>query len=289
MPRGVPKSGFRVTRKRQAINFAQQVIKPVRVETVAEIETKLRDRFEALEVMAEATGKGINRSLIVSGPAGLGKSYTVEAKLQELESKGHSVTYIKGYVRPLALYKLLYETRHAKSVLVFDDSDSVFYDDVSMNLLKGACDSTDRRVLHWLSKSIEKEEDEEGESIPEKFEFEGSVIFITNYDFDAMIASGNKLAPHFEALVSRSHYLDLAMKTKMDYIVRIKQVVRGGMLKSRGFNAAEETMILEFIVNNMERLRELSLRMVVKISGLYTMDKKNWQKLASQTCMRNAV
>ena len=289
MPRGVPKSGFRVTRKRQAINFAQQVIKPVRVETVAEIEAKLKDRFEALEVMAEATGKGINRSLIVSGPAGLGKSYTVEAKLEELESMGHSVTYIKGYVRPLALYKLLYETRHAKSVLVFDDSDSVFYDDVSMNLLKGACDSTDRRVLHWLSKSIEKEEDEEGESIPEKFEFEGSVIFITNYDFDAMIASGNKLAPHFEALVSRSHYLDLAMKTKMDYIVRIKQVVRGGMLKSRGFNAAEETMILEFIVNNMERLRELSLRMVVKISGLYKMDKKNWQKLASQTCMRNAA
>ena len=289
MPRGVPKSGFRNTRKRQAINFAQQVIKPVRVETVAEIEAKLKDRFEALEVMAEATGKGINRSLIVSGPAGLGKSYTVEAKLEELESMGHSVTYIKGYVRPLALYKLLYETRHAKSVLVFDDSDSVFYDDVSMNLLKGACDSTDRRVLHWLSKSLEKEEDEEGESIPEKFEFEGSIIFITNYDFDAMIASGNKLAPHFEALVSRSHYLDLAMKTKMDYIVRIKQVVRGGMLKSRGFNAAEETMILEFIVNNMERLRELSLRMVVKISGLYKMDKKNWQKLASQTCMRNAV
>ena len=289
MPRGVPKSGFRNTRKRQAINFAQQVIKPVRVETVAEIETKLKDRFEALEVMAEATGKGINRSLIVSGPAGLGKSYTVEAKLEELESMGHSVTYIKGYVRPLALYKLLYETRHAKSVLVFDDSDSVFYDDVSMNLLKGACDSTDRRVLHWLSKSIEKEEDDEGESIPEKFEFEGSIIFITNYDFDAMIASGNKLAPHFAALVSRSHYLDLAMKTKMDYIVRIKQVVRGGMLKSRGFNAAEETMILEFIVNNMERLRELSLRMVVKISGLYKMDKKNWQKLASQTCMRNAV
>ena len=289
MPRGVPKSGFRNTRKRQAINFAQQVIKPVRVETVAEIESKLADRFEALEVMAEATGKGINRSLIVSGPAGLGKSYTVEAKLAELEQKGHNVTYIKGYVRPLALYKLLYETRHPNSVLVFDDSDSVFYDDVSINLLKGACDSTERRVLHWLSKSIEKEEDEEGESIPEKFEFQGSIIFITNYDFDSMIKSGNKLAPHFQALVSRSHYLDLAMKTKMDYIVRIRQVVRGGMLRDRGFNAAEQTMILEFIENNMERLRELSLRMVVKISGLYKMDKSNWQKLAKQTCFRNAA
>jgi hypothetical protein len=289
MPRGVPKSGFRMTRKRQAVNFATQAVKPVRVETVAEIESKLADRFEALAIMSEATGRGINRSLIVSGPAGLGKSFTVEAKLAELEQKGHSVTYIKGYVRPLALYKLLYETRHPNSVLVFDDSDSVFYDDVSMNLLKGACDSTERRVLHWLSKSIEKEEDEEGESIPEKFEFQGSIIFITNYDFDAMIESGNKLAPHFQALVSRSHYLDLAMKTKMDYIVRIRQVVRGGMLRDRGFNAAEQTMILEFIENNMERLRELSLRMVVKISGLYKMDKKNWQKLAKQTCFRNAA
>jgi hypothetical protein len=289
MPRGVPKSGFRMTRKRQAVNFATQAVKPVRVETVAEIESKLADRFEALAIMSEATGKGINRSLIVSGPAGLGKSFTVEAKLTELEQKGHSVTYIKGYVRPLALYKLLYETRHPNSVLVFDDSDSVFYDDVSMNLLKGACDSTERRVLHWLSKSIEKEEDEEGESIPEKFEFQGSIIFITNYDFDAMIESGNKLAPHFQALVSRSHYLDLAMKTKMDYIVRIRQVVRGGMLRDRGFNAAEQTMILEFIENNMERLRELSLRMVVKISGLYKMDKSNWQKLAKQTCFRNAA
>jgi len=289
MPRGVPKSGFRMTRKRQAVNFATQVVKPVRVETVAEIESKLADRFEALAIMSEATGKGINRSLIVSGPAGLGKSFTVEAKLTELEQKGHSVTYIKGYVRPLALYKLLYETRHPNSVLVFDDSDSVFYDDVSMNLLKGACDSTERRVLHWLSKSIEKEADEEGESIPEKFEFQGSIIFITNYDFDAMIESGNKLAPHFQALVSRSHYLDLAMKTKMDYIVRIRQVVRGGMLRDRGFNAAEQTMILEFIENNMERLRELSLRMVVKISGLYKMDKSNWQKLAKQTCFRNAA
>ena len=289
MPRGVPKSGFRVTRKRQAINFAPQAVKSVRSETVAEIESKLADRFEALEIMSEATGKGINRSLIVSGPAGLGKSFTVEAKLAELEQKGHSVTYIKGYVRPLALYKLLYETRHPNSVLVFDDSDSVFYDDVSMNLLKGACDSTERRVLHWLSRSLDKEEDDEGESIPEKFEFQGSVIFITNYDFDAMIESGNKLAPHFQALVSRSHYLDLAMKTKMDYIVRIRQVVRGGMLRDRGFNAAEQTMILEFIENNMERLRELSLRMVVKISGLYKMDKSNWQKLAKQTCFRNAA
>jgi len=291
MPRGVPKNGFRMTRKRRGsgiqISSAPAFITPVRKESVAEIEVKLQDRFEALEIMSEATGRGINRALIVSGPAGLGKSYTVEAKMAELEKQGHHITYIKGYVRPLALYKLLYESRHSRSVLVFDDSDSIFYDDVSMNLLKSACDSTDRRVLHWLSRSLEREEDEDGENIPEKFEFEGSVIFITNYDFDRLIDSGNKLAPHFEALVSRSHYLDLAMKTKLDYLVRIKQVVRGGMLRDRGFSVSEETLIMEFIVDNVDRLRELSLRMVVKLSGLYKMDRNNWQKLAKQTCFRN--
>lgn len=291
MPRGVPKNGFRMTRKRRGsgvrVASAPAFITPVRKESVAEIEVKLQDRFEALEIMSEATGRGINRALIVSGPAGLGKSFTVEAKMAELEKQGHHITYIKGYVRPLALYKLLYESRRSNSVLVFDDSDSIFYDDVSMNLLKSACDSTDRRVLHWLSRSLEREEDEDGENIPEKFEFEGSIIFITNYDFDRLIDSGNKLAPHFEALVSRSHYLDLAMKTKLDYLVRIKQVVRGGMLRSRGLSVSEETLIMEFIVDNVDRLRELSLRMVVKLSGLYKMDRNNWQKLAKQTCFRN--
>jgi hypothetical protein len=292
MPRGVPKNGFRMTRKRRVggvkVSSSPAFMTPVRNESISEIEAKLKDRFDALEIMSEATGRGINRALIVSGPAGLGKSYTVEAKMAELERKGHRVTYIKGYVRPLALYKLLYETRFSNSVLVFDDSDSIFHDDVSMNLLKSACDSTDRRVLHWLSRSLEREEDEDGESIPEKFEFEGSIIFITNMDFDNLIASGNKLAPHFEALVSRSHYLDLAMKTKMDYLVRIKQVVRGGMLRDRGMSDIDTIQIMQFIENNVDRLRELSLRMVVKLAGLYKMDRVNWQKLAKQTCFRSA-
>ena len=223
----------------------------------------------------------------MSGPPGLGKSYTVEEKMAEFEKMGKNVAYIKGYVRPLALYKLLYETRHLDSILVFDDSDSIFADENCMNLLKTACDSTDRRVLHWLSKSIEREEDEEGESIPEKFDYEGSIIFITNKDFDALIAEGNKMSTHFEALVSRALYLDLAMKTKMDYIVRIKQVVRGGMMRKRGFTAAEEAQIMEFVTSNVEKFRELSLRMVVKLGNLYRSDKRSWQKFARLSCFRN--
>ena len=288
MPRGVPKKGFRMTKNRRKQVVVQPSLALTKsTETVEQIEEKLTDRFVALEVLSEATGKGVNRSLIVSGPAGLGKSYTVEQKMKELEEQGHNVTYIKGYVRPLSLYRLLYESRFDNCVLVFDDSDSIFADDVSMNLLKSACDSTDVRKLHWLSRSIEKVEDEDGEKIPNNFEFEGSVIFITNYDFDDLIARGSKLAPHFEALVSRSHYLDLAMKTKLDYVVRIKQVVAMGMLDSRGFTSSDAATIVDFVEKNMDSLRELSLRMVIKLATLMKMDSMNWQKLAKQTCFRN--
>jgi hypothetical protein len=207
--------------------------------------------------------------------------------MKQLEEQGHNVTYIKGYVRPLSLYRLLYESRFDNCVLVFDDSDSIFADDVSMNLLKSACDSTDVRRLHWLSRSIEKVEDEDGEKIPNNFEFEGSVIFITNYDFDDLIARGSRLAPHFEALVSRSHYLDLAMKTKMDYVVRIKQVVAMGMLRDKGLADTDASTIVDFVEKNMDSLRELSLRMVIKLATLMKMDGMNWQKLAKQTCFRS--
>lgn len=288
MPRGVPKNGFRMTKRRrnQGVVVQPSLTLTKSVESVEQIEEKLNDRFNALEVLSEATGKGVNRSLIVSGPAGLGKSYTVEQKMKNLENAGHVVTYIKGYVRPLSLYRLLYNARFQHCVLVFDDSDSIFADDVSMNLLKAACDSTETRKLHWLSRSIDKIEDEDGEPIPANFEFEGSVIFITNYDFDDLIARGSRLAPHFEALVSRSHYLDLAMKTKLDYVVRIKQVVGQGMLRDKNISDYDAGILVDFVEANMDNLRELSLRMVIKLATLMKMDYVNWQKLAKQTCFR---
>jgi hypothetical protein len=127
--------------------------------------------------------------------------------------------------------------------------------------------------------------DEEGDRMPRFFDFEGSVIFITNYDFDEFIDRGHKLSPHFEALISRSHYLDLAMKTKQDYVVRIEQVVEAGMLKDKLSNS-EIKMIMEFIRENKEHLRELSLRMVLKLSDLFKMNPVKWQSLAKITLMK---
>lgn len=290
MPKGVPKNGFRKTKNWQIRMKGKNLVAnvpttPVKVETEAEIYLKLKDRFAAMDTLAEATARGKNRSLIISGPAGLGKSFGVMNIVSSLEDKGYKPCIIRGYVRPTGLYKTLYDFKDPNCVVVFDDADSVFMDDVSLNILKTACDMTKSRKLHWLAET--RMEDELGERLPRSFEFQGSVIFITNYDFDHMIESGTKLAPHFEAMISRSHYLDLAMHTKLDYIVRIKQVVKEcNMLRDQGFTTMDEDIIIGFIVKHQDKLRELSLRMVIKLAGLYKMNKATWEKLALVTCTK---
>lgn len=253
----------------------------VKVESDSEIDARLRDRFEALDVMTHATAIGINRALIVSGAPGLGKSFGIEKKLEELDDIGAAnAVFVKGYVRPLSMYRLLWENRSPNSVVVFDDADSVFGDDVALNILKAACDSSDVRRISWMSES--DLEDSDGNEMPKTFEFEGSIIFITNMDFTAMIARGNRLAPHFQALESRALYLDLGLKTARDYYVRVQQVVsETTMLDS--FTENEKAELLMFIEENQNRFRDFSLRMVKKLSAIYRMDSKNWKRYAFMT------
>lgn len=255
-------------------------------ETDAQIRVKLTERFSAMDKMTHSSFDGYTKSLIISGPAGLGKSFGVMKIADEMASEGKQVVQIKGFVRPTGLYKALYENRHPHCVIVFDDADSVFGDDISLNLLKSACDMTKRRNLHWAAET--KMEDEDGERLPRQFDFEGSIIFITNMNFDQHIAKQTRLSPHFEAMISRSMYLDLGMNTRRDYMVRIQMVVEEGMLKDLGLNQADGSELINFIETNVDHLRELSLRMVVKLANLMRMDKSDWKRMARVTCFRSA-
>jgi hypothetical protein len=192
-------------------------------------------------------------------------------------------TIVKGYVRPTGLYRLLYQHRMASQVIVFDDADAIFFDDVSLNLLKAVCDTTERRVVSYMSEKIMVDEDE-AVTIPKSFEFKGTIIFITNLDFDQMIEKGHKAAPHMQALVSRSHYIDLAMKTRRDYMVRIKQVVKQGLLGK--MPKAQQDDVMAFLDKNQDKLRELSLRMAIKVAAIRKLDKPNWMAMAKATCCK---
>jgi len=284
MPRGVPKAGFRQSRTSSADKVANLKVSYAApsTETDAEIEARLAERFEILDVLAEACTVGNSRALIVSGPAGLGKSFTVEKRLSDWDPSSVNYTIVKGYVRATGLVKLLHSYKEEGQVIVFDDADAIFFDDISLNLLKAVCDTTERRVVSWMSEG-KLIDDETGALVPRTFEFNGTIIFISNYDFDAMIDKGHKLAPHLQALVSRAHYIDLAMKTRRDYLIRIKQVIRQGLLSH--LNATEQEEVIGFINKNSDRLRELSLRMALKLGALRKQNN-NWERIAKITCCK---
>jgi hypothetical protein len=156
-------------------------------------------------------------------------------------------------------------------------------DDLALNILKAALDSGKRRKIFWNSDSSMLRR----EGIPDSFEFNGSVIFITNINFGSL--KSKKLQDHLEALQSRCHFLDLTIDTVRDKMLRIKQVHRdaeGGLFKD--YNFGDETTgdtILDFMWDNKDRLREISLRMSLKIADLIKISPTNWKKLTESTCM----
>lgn len=281
----MPKGHYARKPKNDAANIAAIKVNysATTQESDAEIEQRLGERFDILDVLTEACTVGNARALIISGPAGLGKSYTVEKRLRDWDPNELNHTIVKGYVRATGLVKLLYSYREAGQVIVFDDADAIFFDDVSLNLLKAVCDTTERRHVSWMSEG--KLIDEESAIlIPRTFEFEGTIIFITNYDFDAMIERGHKLAPHLQAMVSRAHYIDCGMKTRRDYLVRIRQVIKQGLLDF--LDSQQRSDVIAYIDSNHHRLRELSLRMALKLGSLRK-SNDNWQRMANITCCKS--
>ncbi len=257
--------------------------------TDAEIIERLRERFGILDDMTRAVKKGDVRAMIVSGPPGVGKSFGVEKVLSKHDvfadvaqnSKLKKYEIVKGAMSAIGLYKKLYEFSDKKCILVFDDCDSVLLDDLSLNILKAALDSSKKRTIHWNTDSRVLR----AEGVPNSFDYNGGCVFITNIKFDNV--KSKKLRDHLEALESRCHYLDLTIDTEREKVLRIKQVIGDcGMLDEYEFGEQGNTELVDFIDTNKKRLRELSLRMVLKLADLRKSMPARWQAVAEVTCMR---
>ena len=260
-------------------------------ESDEQIMDRLRDRFEILDDMTRAVKSGKVRAMIVTGPPGVGKSFGVEKVLSKHDvfadvandQKLKKYEVVKGAMSALGLYSKLYHYKDAKNILVFDDCDSVLLDDLSLNILKAALDTGNKRMIHWNTDShmLRKE------GVPDSFEFKGGAIFITNVKFDHV--KSKKLRDHLEALESRCHYLDLTIDTEREKILRIEQVVsEHGMLDKYEFDTVGNMEVVDFVKTNVSRLRELSLRTVLKVADLKHGFPDKWKAVAEVTCMRNS-
>jgi hypothetical protein len=238
----------------------------------------INERFGFVSDMVTMLASGAQASVVVTGPGGLGKSYTVTKALSDNGFKdmsildgefqvGQRVTnkkfiVVKGYSTPKGLYRLLYENKDG--VIVFDDCDSVLKDPVSLNLLKGALDSYSRRIISWRA-------DIRDEDLPTSFEFKGRVIFISN------LASSQI----DQAIITRSMAVDLSMTTQQK-IDRMRFILESGEFMPEA-NKQHKVDALNLVESLKDAVKELSLRTLIQVTKIRASAGVNWRNLAEYT------
>lgn len=251
-------------------------------ETVEEMRIRIAKRFTVMDKMANGLVKGTIRSLIISGAPGIGKTYTLEQHLKAAHENGSiDFSSIKGKCSPIGLYIHLWENREEDCVVLLDDVD-VFSNEDVLNVLKAALDTGEERIVSWGTASNYLAE----RDIPNNFEFKGSIVFITNADIDAEIDRGSKMAPHLDALRSRSIYLDLGVHTSREIMIRVEDVITStDMLQKRGLSEAQTVNALEWMKENVDRLRSVSLRTALYLADFINTDS-DWSDVAEVTLLK---
>ena len=271
------------TVKRSKREHLEYVIRKASKESVDSTPVKesrfsINERFGFVSDMVAMLASGAQASVVVTGPGGLGKSFTVSQTLTALGFKDVSVLedfavgtvlktaktfrVIKGYSTPKGLYRTLYENKDG--VIVFDDCDSVLKDPTSLNLLKGALDSYSRRIISWRA-------DIKDEDLPTSFEFKGRVIFISN------LASSNI----DQAIITRSMAVDLSMTNKQK-IERMQHLLTSGEFMPE-FDKTIKADAMGLIERLQDSVKELSLRTLIQVTKIRQGAGKNWANLAEYT------
>ena len=245
---------------------------------VQESRFTINERFGFVTDMVAMLAAGAQASVVVTGPGGLGKSFTVTKALTECGFKDISVLddfavgtilksaktfrVIKGYSTPKGLYRTLYENK--EGVIVFDDCDSVLKDPVSLNLLKGALDSYSRRIISWRA-------DIRDEDLPTSFEFKGRVVFISNLSSSSID----------QAIITRSMAVDLSMTNKQK-IERMQHLLASGEFMPE-FDKTIKSDAMSLIARLQDSVKELSLRTLIQVVKIRSNAGKNWSNLAEYT------
>ena len=254
--------------------LAREAAKP-KVRSDSQILTDLKERFDILSLLTKgAVAKNI-RAMVVTGAPGVGKTYTVE-NILEHSNVPHEI--VRGSLSALHLYMLAYNFRKPGNVIVLDDADSIFNDEDALNILKALCDTSSTRKVSYMKEAPQLREND----IPQSFEFNGAMIFISNLDFQTFVDEGkNKYAQHFEALMSRSLYLDLRLHNRNELGVWVEHISSSGRIFDREDVPNHlRAPILSFLKVHRDSLRELSIRTLMKLCGLAKDNPMRWESIA---------
>lgn len=294
-------------------------------ESIEQATERIQLRYGAMLRMVPKIVQGKMPSLIISGPPGMEKSWTVDSVLKasererfdwtkfnkkspvvserdEEDEDDHEVLEdvgpvipeeidgtkyfdkIGGSISAVGLYQSLWNMRNG-GLIYLDDADAVFRDEDALNLLKIATDSSKERLISWRKSSAWLDD----LGIPQTFEFKGHIVFLTNIDFEQFITRGHKDAEHFKALIDRAAYLCLTLRTRRDFMIRIRMRCEGKdgiLMKSYGLTLKESEACLKFVEEHQTKFYNLSIRMTCQVAIAMKNDPKGWEEDIRATKMR---
>lgn len=240
--------------------------------SAAAAEFPINDRFEFTEQLVTMVATGQTASAIITGEGGLGKSYTVvkalkAAGLKDISdllpgtvvSQRTAFRVVKGFSTAKGLYRMLFENKN--SVIVLDDCDSVLKDPDALNLLKGALDSYDKRIISWNTNVSD-------DGLPRSFQFTGGVIFISNMSTDKIS----------QAIRSRSMNVDLSMTTDQK-LERMETIMYADEFMPEVAKSLKKDAF-ETIKEYKSVAKEISLRTLINVTKIRASGNKNWDALA---------
>lgn len=271
-----------------------EVISPKDPRPDDEILGEIKGRFDVYHRMMMGAIDGSMNALIVSGASGVGKSYTSEWVLGNKAEEDPSFKYhvLRGAVSPVELYKLAYLNRNEGNVIVLDDADAIFDDEDGLNLLKGLLDTSQIRTVSWQKDSNTLRANDDQAETPKSFRYRGSMVFLTNKDFQAVIdgrSVSRKNAEHMAALMSRAIYLDLKMHHRREVTLWVRHIVlHNKILRKMGVSKEDEETAVEWLVKHRDDLREISIRTALKVGRFMLVDPINWERDAKVTLLHNS-
>jgi hypothetical protein len=217
----------------------------------------INTRFDFLSQLTSMVVSGQTPSLVITGEGGLGKTYTVNKTIEDLNLQPNEYISFKGYSTARGLYNTLFDNNG--KLIIFDDCDSVLEDKIAINILKSALDSYETRKISWMAKMNKNDE------YPNQFEFTGRIIFISNKNRSKIDT----------AILSRSLVVDVSM-TPDEKIERMMYIISDILPE---YDLSFKMDALNFL-NDFKNECELTIRSLIKITKIRYSFPDNWMNLA---------
>jgi hypothetical protein len=227
------------------------------------------------------------KGLLISGDAGTGKTHWVQKAFIDMD-KTEDVYYVKAAsISAAALYCIFYQYRYKNKVVVLDDCDIIHKtgkdkSDI-LDMLKGVTEVTKGpRFISWEKASPNQLMRDN--NIPTKFEFKGSVVWITN---DTIEDISKKCKSHWNALSSRFNQIKVYFTEQEKLLYTLYLIEECDMLgkncegKEGGYSLKIQSEVIDYINDNYKNFKEITPRLATKIADIRHNFPKNWKKLVS--------